>query len=143
MRLVLAIVIAILVSAIAGALATVVGSALIACRSDAAGCGMGGAYRILFVPVEAIAVVIVLTISAVGQNRERALRMTMKVLMLVPVLLVSFGILSDLSSGRATRADDVIEALQLAVPFWIVVLVQWVILRGVKRREQTMEASLP
>lgn len=143
MRLFLAIVIAILVSAIAGALATVAGSALISCRSDAAGCGMGDAYRILFVPAEVIVVVIVLAISAIGRNRERALRMTMKVLILVPVFLVSFGIISDLSSGRATRADDVIEALQLAVPFWIVVLVQWVILRSVKRDEQTMEASLP
>ena len=74
---------------------------LIACSSDPAGCGMGEAYRIFAVPAYALIGMIAFGISAPGQGRERTVRITMKVLMLVPIFLIAFGLAAE--PGRLDR----------------------------------------
>ena len=125
MRLFAIILLAALLSLFAGLAATIAGSALIPCSSDPAGCGMGEAYRIFAVPVFVLIGMIAFGFTAPGRNRERAVRVTMKVLLLVPVFLIAFGLVADASSGKSTKSSDILEGLQLAVPFWGVILMQW------------------
>jgi hypothetical protein len=136
MRLFLIILLAGLLSAFSGLTVTIAGSALIACSSDPAGCGMGEAYRIFAVPVYIVIGMIAFGISAPGSNREPTVRMTMKVLLLVPFFLIAFGVASDLSAGKTIRWDNLIEALQLAAPFWAVVCTQWFFVRDFLRRRE-------
>jgi hypothetical protein len=130
-----------LLSLFAGIAAAISGSALIPCSSDPAGCGMGEAYRIFAVPVFVLIGMIAFGISAPGEDRERAVRITMKVLLLVPVFLIAFGLAADASSGRSTRISDLLEGLQLAAPFWGVILVQWFVVRHFLRRREQERAS--
>jgi hypothetical protein len=137
MRLFAVILLASLLSLFAGLAVTIAGSAVVPCSSDPAGCGMGEAYRVFAVPVYVLVAMIAVSLSAPGRNRERALRVVMKVLMLVPVFLIVFGFVADGSAGRSTPMSDVREALQLAAPFWGVVLMQWFVVRDfLRRREQ-------
>lgn len=141
MRLFFVILLAGLLSVLAGIAVTIGGSALIACSSDPAGCGMGEAYRIFAVPAYALIGMIAFGISAPGQGRERTVRITMKVLMLVPIFLIAFGLAADASAGKSTRGSDILEALQLAAPFWGVVVTQWFVVRGFLRRREQEHAS--
>jgi hypothetical protein len=142
MRLFAIILLAGLLSLFAGIAATIAGSALIACSSDPAGCGMGEAYRLFAVPIFVLIGMIAFGISAPGRSsRERAVRITMKVLLLVPVFLIAFGFIADISAGKSTRSSDILEALQLAVPFWCVVLLQWFVVRDFLRRRELERAS--
>ena len=136
MRLFVIILLAGLLSLFAGLAVTIAGSALIPCRSDPAGCGMGEAYRVFIVPLYIVIGMIAFGISAPGKNRGRALRMTMKVLILIPVFLIAFGLAADLVEGKMPRSADVLEALQLAMPFWAVVVTQWLVVRGFLRRRE-------
>jgi hypothetical protein len=121
--------------------ATIAGSALIPCSSDPAGCGMGEAYRIFAIPAYVSIGMIAFGISAPGQDRERRVRITMKVLMLVPMFLIAFGLAADGNAGKTTRGSDILEALQLAVPFWAVVFAQWFVVRDFLRRRELERAA--
>lgn len=142
MRLFVVILLGGLLSLFAGITFTIAGSAVFPCGSDPAGCGMAEAYRLFAVPVFVAIGMIVFGIAAPGQGRERAIRIAMKVLLLVPVFLIAFGFVADASAGKATRVADVLDALQLAIPFWAVVVMQWYVVRDfLRRREQERVAT--
>ncbi len=142
MKLFGAIILAGVISFFAGLIVTVIGSWIIPCGSDKAGCGMGDAYRIFFVPLYAIAGMIAFGISAPGKSRERPLKLTMLTLVLVSVFLAVFAIGSDLDNGRPVRLGTLLELLQMLLPFWAVVLVQWRIIRGfVLERDVAQQAA--
>ena len=131
-----------LLSLIVGIGVTAAGSAIAPCYSDKAGCGMGEAYRLFVVPVYALVAMIAFWISAAGKNRERPLWLTLITLALVAVFLFLFAIGSDLSSGRSTTMSDVSEALQAAVSYWVVIFVQWRLIRDyLRRRDNAQEAA--
>jgi hypothetical protein len=134
MRLFFIILLAGLLSLFVAVAVTIAGSAVVPCSSDPAGCGMGDAYRIFAVPLYVAIGMIAFGISAPGRDRERRVRITMKVLMLVPVFLIAFGFAADASAGKSTRGSDVLEALQLAAPFWAAVVTQWFVVRDFLRR---------
>jgi hypothetical protein len=102
---------------------------------------MGEAYRVFILPLCVVIGMIAFGVSAPGNSRERAVRMTMKVLMLVPVFLIAFGLAADFVEGKMPRSADVLEALQLAVPFWAVVVTQWLVVRGFLRRRELERAA--
>ena len=53
-----------------------------------------------------------------------------------------FGFVADASAGKATRVADVLDGLQLAIPFWAVVVMQWFVVRDfLRRREQERVAT--
>lgn len=142
MKLFGAIILAGVISFFAGLIVTLLGSWIIPCGSDKAGCGMGDAYRIFFVPLYAIAGMIAFGISAPGKSRERPLKLTMLTLVLVSVFLAVFAIGSDLDNGRPVRLGTLLELLQMLLPFWAVVLVQWRIIRGfVLERDVAQQAA--
>jgi hypothetical protein len=116
-------------SAAAALAATIVGLQVFICRSDPAGCGMAMAYQVLLVPVYAIAAVIAFGIAMAFANRLRAITVTAFILVGLTVLLFVFGIASDASSGRQTNLSDVVELLQVLIPFWVTVAVQWFAIR--------------
>jgi hypothetical protein len=130
MKLFGAIVLAGVISFFAGLVITIAASLVLPCGSEKAGCGIGDAYRILFVPIYAIAGMIAFGISAPGKSRERPLKLTMLTLVLVSVFLAVFAIGSDINNGRPVRLGTLLELLQVLLPFWAVVLIQWRIIRG-------------
>lgn len=127
MRLFGVILLAGLLSAVAAFAVTVAGIQIFACRSDAAGCGMAMAYQVLIVPVYAIVAMVAFGIAFT--NRLLAIAVTAAALVCLTVLLFVFGLASDVSSGRQTQASDVADLLQLLVPFWAAVAVQWFVIR--------------
>jgi len=141
MKLFGAILLAGVISLFAGLVITIAASFVIPCSSDKAGCGMGDAYRLFFVPVYAIAGMIAFGISAPGKSRERPLKLTMLTLVLVSVFLAVFAIGSDLDNGRPMRLGTLLELLQVLLPFWAVVLVQWRVIRGFVLERETAQAA--
>ncbi len=126
-----------LISFIVGFGVTLAGSALLPCYSDKAGCGMGDAYRIFFVPIYVVIGMIGFGISAPGKARERPLKLTMFTLILVPVFLVLFAVAADISKGRSTFGAGMLEMLQIMSAFWVVIIVQWWVIRNYLRRRGT------
>jgi hypothetical protein len=117
-------------------------AALEPCRSDFAGCGVVSAYQALIIPVEVLVVAGANVISALRRQRELALRRCFLTLMLVPVCLLVLVIASNLSSGRQTQMADVLASLQGTLPFWTIVLVQWLLFRGILAgQNRTQEAQ--
>ena len=129
MRLFLTTVAAAVASFVVGIGVMLASAALEPCRSDLAGCGMVSAYQALIIPVEVVVVAVANVISALRRQRELALRRCFLTLMLVPVCLLVLVIASDLSSGRQTQMADVLASLQGTLPFWAIVLVQWLLFR--------------
>ena len=131
-----------LLSLIVGIGVTAAGSAIAPCYSDNAGCGMGEAYRLFFVPVYVIVAMIAFGISSAGKNRERPLWLTFITLALVAVFLFLFAIGADMTSGRSTTMSDVSDALQAAVSYWAVIVVQWRLIRDYLRRREAEQVTV-
>lgn len=130
-----------LVSLAAGLAVAVAGAAL-PCYSDKAGCGLGDAYRILLVPLYAVIGMIGLGISAPGQARERPLKLAMLTLILASIFLGLFGAISDLSKGRSSMGQSLIEVFQIFSPFWAVVAMQYFMIRNyLRRRDKPSRAA--
>jgi len=143
MRLLVIVLLAGLLSLFAGLAATIAGSALIPCSSDPAGCGLGEAYRVFGVPIYVLIAMATFGLAAAGKNRQGAVRVAMKVLLLVPLFLIVFSIIADLSAGKPLRSSDMREALQAAVPVWAVILVQWFVVRDFLRRRAQEPSAAP
>lgn len=141
MKLFGAILLAGVISFFAGLVVTIAASLVIPCSSDKAGCGMGDAYRLFFVPIYAIAGMIAFGISAPGKSRERPLKLAMLTLILVSVFLAVFAIGSDINNGRPVKVGTLLELLQVLLPFWAVVLIQWRIIRGFVLERETAQAA--
>lgn len=142
MKLVGVIILAGIVSLFAGLAATIAGSALLPCYSDKAGCGMGDAYRVFFVPLYVIAGMIAFGIAAPGVGRERAVKLAMFTVLLAGVFLCLFAIISDLTSGRSLTGGTIFEMLQIMSAFAVVILAQWVMIGNyVRRRDAAREGA--
>lgn len=142
MKLFGVIILAGIVSLFAGLAATIAGSALLPCYSDKAGCGMGDAYRIFFVPLYVIAAMIAFGISAPGVARARPVKLAMITLLLAAGFLCLFGIISDFASGRSVTGASIFEMLQIVSAFAAVVLVQWLMVSNyVQRRDSAQKGA--
>jgi hypothetical protein len=133
MRLFLMIVLAGLVSIAIGVGAVVVTSQL-PTNDDAAGRGLGEVFRVLFVPAYAVVAMIAFGISAPGQRREHALKVTMIVLCLLPFAVVLFGCMQDVTGRLYRLRGEFFSGAQIVIPLWLVVLAQWLVLRWHLRR---------
>lgn len=111
-------------SLVVGIVVAMLGSAMLPCFSDSAGCGMAEAFRLFVVPIEVIVVSIVLGISTIRRSRK-ILKLAMWSLCfagaLLPVLTLGFD-------TGPRRFRNFIELSQLAVPFLAVVVSQWLVL---------------
>ncbi len=134
MRLALTAFLVLTISLVLGFGVMLAAGVIFTCRSDPAGCGLAQAYQTLFVLIEVVAVLLLFALSSIGKNRERIIRRTMLTLVLVPVILLFLGLASDISSGRSTKSGDIIEVLQLALPFWTIIVAQWWMIRAAIQR---------
>ena len=117
---------------------------LIICRSDPAGCGLAQAYSVFAVPIGAILAMIVFGIAVLFKNRLTSIRNAAIGLVVLAWSLIAVGLGSDLSSGRTTRLEDILDLLQLILPFTAVVATQWFVLKTYLNRVALVTAgSLP
>lgn len=138
MRLFGVIVLAGLLSAGAALAITLAGLQIFTCSSDPAGCGMAMAFQVLAIPIYAVVLTIIFGLVMLFANRLRAIAVTAFILVGLTLVLFVLGLLSDVMSGRETRASDLLELLQMLLPFWAAVAVQWFVVRYFLTRHMTV-----
>jgi hypothetical protein len=120
---------------------TAAGIQFVQCRSDPAGCGMAAAFQVLAIPVYTVVLMIVFGLVMMFADRLRAIAVTASILVGITVLLFFIGILSDSITGRQTKPDDLLELLQLLMPYWVAVAVQWFVIRFYLMRRMANEVA--
>jgi hypothetical membrane protein len=139
MRLAGFLILAFVASAIAGALAFAAVS-LLPDWDDAAGRGLGEAFRALLIAVYLILGIVLFGLALWRSDRERHLKRALSILLLAPLLVVLLGVFNNGFHGIHWQREAV-DAVQMFVPLWAVALVQWLILhRYLSRRARPAEA---
>jgi len=140
MRLAGVLILAVVASAFAGALGYAAVS-LLPDWDDAAGRGLGEAFRVLLIAVYLILSILLFGLALWRKDRERHLKRARSILLLAPLLVVVLGVVDNGAFG-IDWLREAVGAVQMFVPLWAVVLVQWLILRGyLSRRTALAEAA--
>jgi hypothetical protein len=140
MRLAGVLILAFVASAVASALAYAAVS-LLPDWDDAAGRGLGDAFRALLIAVYLILSIVLYGLALWRADRERHLRRARSILLLAPLLVVVLGVVNNGVFG-INWLREAVGAVQLFVPLWAVALVQWLILhRYLSRQAAPAEAA--
>jgi hypothetical protein len=126
MRLAGIIILAVVASIIAGALAFAAVS-LLPDWDDAAGRGLGEAFRALLIAVYVILSVAFFGIAIWRRNRDRHFKRALCILLLAPFLIAVLGAI-DNGIQRINWFHEAVGMVQMFVPLWIVAWVQWLII---------------
>jgi hypothetical protein len=129
-------ILAFVASAIAGMLAYAVVS-LLPDWDDAAGRGLGDAFRALLIAVYLILSILLFGLALWRKDREHRLKRALSILLLAPLLVVILGVVNNGIHG-IHWLREAIGAVQMFVPLWAVVLVQWLILHGYLSRQTAL-----
>jgi hypothetical protein len=119
-------VLAFVASAIAGVLAYIAASFL-PDWDDAAGRGLGEAFRALLTAAYVILGMIAYGFAAWRLNRDRHLKRALFILLLVPFLISVLGLI-DNGIHDIHWLREAVGMVQMFTPLWTVALVQWLIL---------------
>jgi predicted permease len=119
-------VLAFVASAVAGTIAYIAGLYL-PDWDDAAGRGLGEAFLALQLAAYVILGMILYGFAAWRSNRERRLKRTLYVLLLVPLLIAILGLI-DNGIHNINWLREAVGMVQMFTPLWLVALVQWLIL---------------
>jgi hypothetical protein len=139
MRLAGVLILAFVAAAVAGALAYAAVS-LLPDWDDAAGRGLGDAFRALLISVYLILGMLLFGLALCRSDRERHLKCALSILLLAPLLVVVLGVVNN-GIDSIHWLKEAVGAVQMFVPLWAVTLVQWVILhRYLSRRASPAEA---
>jgi hypothetical protein len=136
MRLAGAFILAFVASAIAGAIAYAAVS-LLPDWDDAAGRGLGEAFRLLLTAVYVILSMVLYGFAVWRRDRERRLKRALHILLLVPFLVVVLGLV-DNGVHRIDWLRESVGMVQMFVPLWTVALAQWIILHIYLSRQTTL-----
>jgi Ca2+/Na+ antiporter len=136
MRLAGAFILAFVASAIAGAIAYAAVSFL-PDWDDAAGRGLGEAFRVLLTAIYVILGIILYGFAVWRRDRERRLKRALYILLLVPFLVVVLGLI-DNGVHRIDWLRESVGMVQMFVPLWSVALAQWLILHIYLSRQTTL-----
>jgi hypothetical protein len=140
MRLAGVLILAFVASAFAGALACASVS-LLPDWDDAAGRGLGDAFRVLLIAVYLILSMLLYGLALWRKDRERHLKRARSILLLAPLLVVVLGVVDNGVVG-IDWLREAVGAVRMFVPLWAVVLVQWLILhRCLSRQTALAEAA--
>jgi hypothetical protein len=131
-------ILAFVASAIAGMLAYAVVS-LLPDWDDAAGRGLGEAFRALLTATYVILSMVLYGFAAWRCDRARRLKRARRILFLVPFLIAVLGVINN-GIHHIDWLRDTVGMAQMFVPLWIVALVQWLILHTYMSR-QTADAE--
>jgi hypothetical protein len=138
MRLAGFLILAFVAAAFAGALAFAAVS-LLPDWDDAAGRGLGDAFRALLIAVYLILGMLLFGLALCRSDRERHLKRALSILLLAPLLVVVFGVVNN-GVQSIHWLKEAVGALQMFVPLWAVTLVQWLILHRYLSRATPAEA---
>jgi hypothetical protein len=119
-------VLAFVASVVVGVLAFTA-SSLLPDWDDAAGRGLGEAFRAVLIVVYVIVAAIVYGFAAWRGDQERHLRRGLHILCLVPLLIPVLGLI-DNGIHHIQWLRETVGAVQMFVPLWMVALVQWLVL---------------
>jgi hypothetical protein len=133
MRLAGVLILAFVASAFAGALAYGVVS-LLPDWDDAAGRGLGEAFRALLIAVYLILSMLLFGLALWRKDREHHLKRALSILLLAPLLVVVLGVVNNGIYG-INWLREAVDAVQMFVPLWAVALVQWLILHSYLSRQ--------
>ena len=140
MRLAGVLILAFVASAFAGALACAAVS-LLPDWDDAAGRGLGDAFRALLIAVYLILSMLLFGLALWRKDREHHLKRALSILLLAPLLVVVLGVVNNGIYG-INWLREAVDAVQMFVPLWAVALVQWLILHSyVSRQGMAAEAT--
>ena len=126
-------ILAFVASAIAGMLAFAAVS-LLPDFDDAAGRGLGEAYRALLIAAYVILGIVLYGIAAWRRDRERHFKRALRILLLVPFLIAVLGAI-DNGIHHIDWLHESVGTVQMFTPLWIVALVQWLILHTCLSRQ--------
>jgi hypothetical protein len=119
-------ILAFVASAVAGMLAFAAVS-LLPDWDDAAGRGLGEAFRAVFIAAYVILSLILFGFAAWRRDRGRHLTRALRILLLAPFLIAILGAI-DNGIHHIDWLRESVGMVQMFVPLWIVALVQWLIL---------------
>jgi hypothetical protein len=133
MRLAAFLILAFVASAIAGMLSYAAVS-LLPDWDDAAGHGLGEAFRALLIAVYLILSILLFGLALWRNDRERHLNRALSILFLAPLMIVVLGVVNNGIYG-INWLREILGAVQMFVPLWAVALVQWLILHTYLSRQ--------
>ena len=140
MRLAGVLILAFVASAVVGALAYAAVS-LLPDWDDAAGRGLGEAFRALLIAVYLILSILLYGLALWRKDRARHLKRALSILLLAPLLIVVLGLVNNGIYG-IHWPREAIGAVRMFVPLWAVAVVQWLILhRYLSRPAAPAEAN--
>jgi hypothetical protein len=119
-------ILAFVASAVAGLLAFAAVS-LLPDWDDAAGRGLGEAFRAVLIAAYVILSLILFGFAAWRRDRARHLTRALRILLLAPFLIAVLGAI-DNGIHHIDWLRESVGMVQMFVPLWIVALVQWLIL---------------
>jgi Ca2+/Na+ antiporter len=133
-------VLALVASAVAGMLAYGAVS-LLPDWDDAAGRGLGEAFRALLTAVYVILGMILYGSAFWRRHRQRHLKRALYILLLAPFLIAVLGVV-DKGIHGINWLHEAVGLVQMVAPLWSVALVQWLILHiYLSRRTAPAQAS--
>jgi uncharacterized membrane protein len=94
---------------------------------DAAGRGLGEAFRALLIAAYVILSIVFYGFAAWRRDRARHLKRALRILFLVPFLIAVLGLI-DNGIHHIDWLRESAGMVQMFTPLWIVALVQWLIL---------------
>jgi len=120
------IIVAAAVSALLGGVATVALSSLAACLHGA--CALNGTQQLALMPFYAALGAVVFAVAATRRQWREAMFYAVRLLLLIPIVLIIVGFAAG-ASPRAHAKFELGNALLLSIPFWIVIVSQWWMVR--------------
>lgn len=126
MRLAWVLILAFVASVVAGGVACA-GVSLLPDWDDAASRGLGEAFRVLLTLAYVILGVVLYGFAIWRADRERRIRRTLLILLLVPLLIVVLGLI-DNGAHAIDWLREGAGMVQMFAPLWAVALAQWIIL---------------
>jgi hypothetical protein len=130
---------------VASALAGVVlfaATSLLPDWDDAAGRGLGEAFRALLTLVFVMLAIVLYGIAIWRRDRQRHLKRALYILLLVPLLILVLG-LADNGFRNVHWLREAVGAVQMFTPLWAVALAQWLILHIYLTRQSRSAKAAP
>ena len=126
MRLAWVLILAFVASVVAGGVACA-GVSLLPDWDGATSRGLGEAFRVLLTLVYVVLGVVLYGFAVWRADRERRIRRTLLILLLVPLLIVVLGLI-DNGAHAIDWLREGAGMVQMFAPLWAVALAQWIIL---------------